>query len=224
MSKTKWMTILGVIALVSTIYLVISAGSGEELFIDEVLNSLVLAVFSESTHSFFGGITELGDTIGIAIVALITLILLWLMKRDYAGMVILLLSVGVGNEINKWVKDLVGRERPVTAELAESLSFPSGHAMVGFILYVVASYLLINHIHSVKLKWGIGILSLFIILLIGLSRIVLQDHFPTDVLGGFSMGLIWSLLWISLYGVLYKQLEKKSKYHKYIIVDKRPLP
>ena len=36
MSKTKWMTILGVIALVSTIYLVIGVRSGEELFIDEV--------------------------------------------------------------------------------------------------------------------------------------------------------------------------------------------
>jgi undecaprenyl-diphosphatase len=211
MGKTKWMTIFGIIALVSTIFLVIGVRSGEVLFIDEVLNSMVLAAFTESSHSFFGVISELGDTLGIAIVAIILLIWLWFKKRDYLGMIILLLSVGFGNEINKWVKDLVGRERPVTAELAESLSFPSGHAMVGFILYVVASYLLINHIHSVKLKWGIGILSLFIILLIGLSRIVLQDHFPTDVLGGFSMGLIWSLLWISLYGVLYKQLEKKRK-------------
>ena len=211
MSKTKWMSILGVIALVATIYLVISARSGEELFIDGALNAIVLAIFSESTHSFFGGITELGDTIGIAIVALMTLILLWLIKRDYVGMVILLLSVGLGNEINKWIKDSVGRERPVTVELAESLSFPSGHAMVGFILYFVASYLLINHINSSKLKWGIGILSFFLILLIGLSRIVLQDHFPTDVLGGFSIGLIWSLIWISVYEVLSKQLVKKEK-------------
>jgi undecaprenyl-diphosphatase len=131
-------------------------------------------------------------------------------------MVTLLLSVGLGNEINKWIKDSVGRERPVTVELAESLSFPSGHAMVGFILYFVASYLLINHINSSKLKWGIGILSFFLILLIGLSRIVLQDHFPTDVLGGFSIGLIWSLIWISVYEVLSKQLVKKRKNKRYI--------
>jgi hypothetical protein len=60
MSKTKWMSILGVIALVATIYLVISARSGEELFIDGALNAIVLAVFSESTHSFFGGLLNLG--------------------------------------------------------------------------------------------------------------------------------------------------------------------
>ena len=36
-------------------------------------------------------------------------------------------------------------------------------------------------------------------LLIGLSRIVLQDHYPTDVLGGYSIGLIWSFLWLLLY-------------------------
>ena len=216
MSKTKWMTILGVIALVSTIFLVLGVKNGEELFIDEVLESIVLALFPESSHSFFEVVTVLGDTLGIAIVAILMVVWLWLKDRDYPGMVILLVSVGLGNEINKWIKDLVGRERPVTAELAESLSFPSGHAMVGFILYVVASYFVINHIHSVKLKWGIGILSFFIILLIGLSRIVLKDHFPTDVLGGFSIGLIWSLIWISLYEVLYKQLVIKRKNKSYI--------
>ena len=216
MSQTKWMTILGVIALVSTIYLVIGVRSGEELFIDEVLEAIVLAIFPESSHTFFGVVTVLGDTLGIAIVAILMLIWLWFKKRDYPGMVILLVSVGFGNEINKWIKDLVGRERPVTAELAESLSFPSGHAMVGLILYVVASYLLINHINSIKLKWGIGIFSVLIILLIGLSRIVLQDHFPTDVLGGFSIGLIWSLLWLFLYQVLYTQLVKRRKNKSYI--------
>ena len=105
MSKTKWMTILGVIALVSTIYLVIGVRSGEELFIDEVLKAIVLAIFPESSHTFFGGVTVLGDTLGIAIVAILMLIWLWFKKRDYPGMVILLVSVGFGNEINKWIKD-----------------------------------------------------------------------------------------------------------------------
>ena len=110
---------------------------GKNFSLMKLLKTIVLAIFTESSHSFFGVVTELGDTLGIAIVATLMLIWLWFKKRDYLGMVILLVSVGFGNEINKWIKDLVGRERPVTAELAESLSFPSGHAMVGLILYVV---------------------------------------------------------------------------------------
>ena len=55
MSQTKWMTILGVIALVSTIYLVIGVRSGEELFIDEVPEAIVLAIFPESSHLILWG-------------------------------------------------------------------------------------------------------------------------------------------------------------------------
>ena len=130
--------------------------------------------YSETSYPFFNVITELGDKIGIGIIAFMMCLWLGYKKRDYMAIVILLLAVAVGNEMSKVLKDFIGRERPVTAEFAETLSFPSGHAMIGFILYFITAYFLIRHFHSVKLKWGTGIIAFILVLLIGLSRIVLR--------------------------------------------------
>ncbi len=209
MSKFKWMILLLTIAFASTIFLVMGVRNSESLALDGALNHIVLSVFSEDSYSFFRVITELGDKIGIGIVVLMVTLWLGFKKRDFVGIIVLVLAVALGNEASKWLKEVIGRERPVTAQLAESLSFPSGHAMVGLILYFITSYLLINHLNSTKLKWGIGIISLLIVLSIGLSRIVLEDHYPTDVIGGYVIGLIWSILWILFYKILRVRIEAR---------------
>ncbi|WP_428909380.1 phosphatase PAP2 family protein [Niallia sp. Krafla_26] len=216
MKKIRWMILLLVLALVSTVFLISGVRHDEHLALDEDLNQLVLSLFPEASVSFFNVVTELGDTIGIGIVALMMVIWLGFKKRDLIGIVILLLAVALGNEMSKWLKEVVGRERPVTAELAETLSFPSGHAMVSFILYFISATFLISHFKSVKFKWGTGIMAFMMVTLIGLSRIVLQDHYPTDVLGGYTIGLIWSLLWLVIYFVFSsnmknRQMKKGSK-------------
>jgi len=186
-------------AMLLSIYFIVVARSNKALLLDRVLSESVTGIFKEQTYPFFEAITKLGDTIGVIIVVLILLLLLWAKKRDYVGMLVLFIAVLLGNEVNKWLKGLVGRDRPLTAVDAESLSFPSGHAMVGLTLYMLGAYLLIRSIKTGSLKWLIGIIAFIIILLIGLSRLVLQDHFSTDVLGGFTIGIVWTMLWIFLY-------------------------
>lgn len=195
--------------MLASMLLIIAARSNEALSVDRVLSKFVIGIFKEQTYPFFEAVAELGDTVGVIIVVLIMMLILWAKKRDYVGMLVLFIGVALGNEVNKWIKELVGRERPLTAADAESLSFPSGHAMVGLILYMLGSYLLIKSIKTVSLKWLIGIIASIIILLIGLSRLVLQDHFSTDVLGGFTIGIVWTMLWIFLYEWLYVRFLKK---------------
>lgn len=211
MSGLKWKILLLLLGLTSSIYLMVEVTNSEKIKLDDNLNEFVLSVFTEKSAPFFNVITELGDIKGIAIVVFIMLIWLVFKKRDFTGVIVLVLSVALGNEWSKWLKELVGRERPVTAELAESLSFPSGHAMVGLILYFVCSYLLVKHLNSVKFKWGIAMISFIVVLLIGLSRIVLQDHYPTDVMGGYAIGLVWSILWVSAYDALHKRISYKRE-------------
>lgn len=201
MRKIKSTYILLGIALLTSIYFVIGARSKESLFLDEILTDFATSIFQESSYPFFKLVTELGDKIGIGIVVLLMLLWFWLKKRNYIGMAVFVLAVTLGNEVSKWIKELVGRERPVFVhvEAAETLSFPSGHAMVGLTLYMFIAYFLMNYVKSAKIKWGIALIAFILVLLIGLSRIVLQAHFPTDVLSGFSFGLIWTILWLFFY-------------------------
>ncbi|WP_394233246.1 phosphatase PAP2 family protein [Niallia oryzisoli] len=207
--KTKAGLIIFGIAILASIYFVIAVKSNGPLFLDSIVSEGVTGIFKGQTYPFFKAVTELGDKIGIGIIVLTMVLWLWIKKRDYFGMAVLVFAVALGNELNKWIKELVGRERPVTAIDADSLSFPSGHAMVGLILYMLAAYLVNRSIRTASLKWVIGLITVILILLIGLSRIVLQDHFPTDVLGGFTIGITWSMLWILLYEWLYKRFPKK---------------
>ncbi len=68
-------------------------------------------------------------------------------------------------------------------------SFPSGHAMVSLVIYGMLSYLLATRFHR-KRK---SILSVTILLIaaIGLSRLYLGVHWPTDVIAGYAAGLVW---------------------------------
>ena len=211
MRKAKGMFIVLGLALVTSLYFMVSARSKGPSVLDEVLADFVMSIFQEPSYPFFTMISELGDKLGIGIVALLVLLWIWLKKRDYIGMVVFVLAVGLGNEVSKWIKELVGRERPVfdQVDVAESLSFPSGHAMVGFVLYMLAAHFLAENVKSNGVKLAIGLLAFVIVLLIGLSRIVLQAHFPTDVLGGYTIGAAWTILWIIFYDWMYERFPKK---------------
>jgi undecaprenyl-diphosphatase len=160
---------------------------------------------------FFIQVSEMGDKIGIGIVALIMLVWLLLKRRNYPGAAMLALSLALANEVYKVLKDLFVRPRPDLKYLVpvEGYSFPSGHAMLGIVLYFTCAFLLIEAIKSKALKWLLSILALVVILLIGISRIILHVHYPSDVLGGYAFGFIWAAIWILLYKYFKQQYTKK---------------
>jgi undecaprenyl-diphosphatase len=184
------------------IYLLYLVTHSDSLWIDKVLAS-VLVTSNESILRLSGYFTELGSKFGIGSVALLTIIVLWIKKRDYLAMATIALAVALGNEVNKLLKDWVGRPRPELEHLDEvaSLSFPSGHAMVGSILYMLIAFFLVTYIESSKGKLMAIISCTIIILLLGVSRVVLHVHYPTDVIAGFAFGFIWAFLWMLVYEV-----------------------
>ncbi|MED4228452.1 phosphatase PAP2 family protein [Neobacillus cucumis] len=161
---------------------------------------------------FFIQVSEMGDKIGIGIVALIMLVWLLLKRRNYPGAAMLALSLALANEVYKILKDLFVRPRPDLKYLVpvEGYSFPSGHAMLGIVLYFTSAYLLIEASKSKALKWLFSILALVVILLIGISRIILHVHYPSDVLGGYAFGFIWAVIWIFLYKYFKQKFTKRG--------------
>jgi undecaprenyl-diphosphatase len=83
-----------------------------------------------------------------------------------------------------------------------TLSYPSGHAMSAISFYGFLIYLLYGFNMNKWIKWGIISLISLLILTIGISRIYLGVHFPSDIAGGFIAGLIWVSFCILIFNII----------------------
>lgn len=200
---------ISVLSLVLSIYFfAVASGEGGSSF-DTWSQQVISNLFGTSSHTFFEIISEFASKQGIGIVALLFICWLWWKKKDYTAMAVFVLAIASGNMVNKYIKDFVGRERPSTAPAEDllSLSFPSGHAMVGIILYLLIVYFLVNHLNKKSTQIMFGTIIGVLVLLVGISRNVLLAHYPSDVFGGFALGYLWTYVWI----IIYEMIGKKRK-------------
>jgi undecaprenyl-diphosphatase len=103
----------------------------------------------------------------------------------------LLLAMGGGVALNELLKAYFHRDRPTTALIYQyGLSFPSGHAMMGMCLYGCLAWLAVQH----GRHWGLAVALVCFSLSIGLTRVYLHVHYPTDVVAGFAGGAAWLVL------------------------------
>ncbi|WP_163101687.1 phosphatase PAP2 family protein [Peribacillus alkalitolerans] len=162
---------------------------------------------------FFHSMTEFGSKIVIGSGTLVLLAFLWFKKQNYVAMAMVVLAVAGGDQLNKAIKKLVERERPLIDASIDALgySFPSGHAMVGFVFYVVVAYFTTMYIKSKNWKAAIWIWASLMILIVGLSRVVLSAHYPSDVLAGYAIGCLYVLSVLKVYKELYKFMSKEKQ-------------
>ena len=74
----------------------------------------------------------------------------------------------------------------------ESFSFPSGHALGALCFYGIVAWIIIDNLESKAWQIITALVAGALILAIGLSRIYLGMHYPSDVVGGFLAGIIWT--------------------------------
>lgn len=97
--------------------------------------------------------------------------------------------------LNQVLKFWFDRPRPETAFYEQSgFSFPSGHAMIGGAFYGLFIYLIWTNVKSIFWRWIFTLLLCLWIILIGYSRIYLNVHYASDVLAGWSAGLIFLII------------------------------
>ena len=103
----------------------------------------------------------------------------------------LLASMGGGLVLNELLKAYFHRDRPTTALIHQyGLSFPSGHAMMSMAFYGCLAWLAVQH----GRHWGGAVALVCFAILIGLTRVFLHVHYPTDVVAGFAGGAAWLVL------------------------------
>ncbi|MGI9035201.1 MAG: phosphatase PAP2 family protein [Pyrinomonadaceae bacterium] len=126
--------------------------------------------------------------LGIAVVAAF-LILKW--KRALA---LFLTAVAGELVLDVTLKTFFKRVRPeafFNYPLPSSFSFPSGHALGSFCFFGILAWLVAARLENKFLKLAIWIIAALLIFIIGLSRIYLGVHFPSDVAAGYTTGLFW---------------------------------
>jgi len=144
----------------------------------------------------FRDITSLGGATVLTLMTIaVTGFLLIDGKRDAA--VLVLASVAGGVLLSGILKLGVDRPRPdLVPHLVEeyTASFPSGHAMLSAVVYLTLGGLLSRVEGPRRIKIYVLSVSLILAFLIGLSRIYLGVHWPTDVLAGWCAGATWAVL------------------------------
>lgn len=138
-------------------------------------------------------ITTIGSGIPLILMVIVAAVFLWFTKHHWS-VLFLLLATGGGQVINRLLKAYFNRDRPSVVEwghFVDTASFPSGHAMSSFIVYLTMAYLVARIAPNVALKrftWGLAIVM---VLAVGFTRMYLGVHYPTDVIGGFIAGFGW---------------------------------
>ncbi|QEG41961.1 phosphatase PAP2 family protein [Roseimaritima ulvae] len=119
------------------------------------------------------------------------------LNRSYRLMGFLLLSTGSGIAASMLMKRGFARPRPDVVEHLSAVytsSFPSGHSMMSAIVYLTLGVLLAPVLRLARLRYYVIALALLLTAMIGVSRVYMGVHYPTDVLAGWAAGLVWALL------------------------------
>lgn len=140
-------------------------------------------------------LTALGGFTILTGLTLVSLVFMLLMGRRRLP-ALTLVAIAGGMQASAWLKEFFDRPRPDLVPhgvLVTSASFPSGHAMMAAVVYLTLGVLLARTQPYLRIRLFIISLSVVITLLVGVSRVYLGVHWPTDVLAGWMVGGIWAL-------------------------------
>ncbi|WP_188691445.1 phosphatase PAP2 family protein [Pullulanibacillus camelliae] len=156
---------------------------------------------------FFGFFTYVGS-IYLALPLTLILVFYTLMIKRYMLSLLLLYNFFSVRFFNAYLKQMYQEPRPTLAHLlpASSYSFPSGHAMNAIAFFGFLAFLLVTawQTQHRRCTW-IWLIASCIIVCIGLSRIYLGVHFPTDILGGYLAGGACLMITLVLYTLFVKR-------------------
>jgi membrane-associated phospholipid phosphatase len=181
-----------IIALLA-IFIVIGAGivSGTTAGFDLMMSNFVYSLRTPTLNQIMLWVSFLGSTPFISSAVTIIVLLLWIKSRKKESLILgstLIASVAINNIL----KYSFHRLRPdiFPLENASFYSFPSGHAMNSLVFYGLIAYFVCQKIKSGFWRNTIITGTVILIIAISFSRIYLGAHYPTDVIAGFTAGLI----------------------------------
>ncbi len=150
------------------------------------------AWFEESVRD----LTALGSPVVVGLVVATVLGYLLIVQGYRAALLVVGSTLG-GQILCLLLKGFFARPRPALVPgltRAQLASFPSGHSMVAVVLYLTIGAILAESLPQRRLKLYVLSVAMLLAALVGMSRIYLGVHYPTDVLAGWAAGLSWAMV------------------------------
>ena len=195
---------LPLLAVVAVVFVVVLAG----LVTNDVTDGLDLAIIRAVRASalvaplaILRQVTELGSTTAMMVLAVVLLVSELVARRPWSG-ITGAATIGLASLGNELAKGLIARARPDLIQpivVERGYSFPSGHAALSMVGYGVAALLVARSGAPRGVKVAAAFAAGCLVALIGISRVYLGAHFPTDVLAGWLAGgaVVLILAWLS---------------------------
>ena len=203
-SKNTFGPILACLFVIAVLLLLgVAVSSGRSQPLDDAMlrafRNLNYPLHLKGTPLLTEGFLEL-STIGSSFILLLICLLsatyLFLCRRFWeASLIVLVLPLA--NSLMRAPKHFYSRARPSVVEhlqYAGGSSYPSGHAMLATAVYLTIALLLSGHVKRRSLKVFLIGIALVLSTLVGISRVYLGVHYPTDVLAGWMFGSLFA--WI----------------------------
>lgn len=180
-----------VLALVLFAWLADEVFEGDVAAFDARVRNAVHAFSSPALTALMRAFSLIGDQGLIAVFA--AAVVVFLLLRWRRATLWLVFSVAGALVLDLALKNAYHRPRPAPffGGLPHSYSFPSGHALFSFCFYGVLAGVLSARLRSPGLKVLVWALAAVLIAAIGLSRIYLGVHYPSDVLAGYLAAAVW---------------------------------
>jgi len=198
LSETRQLRTIG-LALLAVAALLLFLWLGEDVHtsrtqdVDNQVRTRVHAWASPALTRLMLRITQLGSTLTVTTLAVVTVVVFLKVKSKRAT-ILLATDLAMALVLNTFLKDVFHRPRPQPffgIPPPHTYSFPSGHALFSICFYGMLAALLSTRLKSQLGRVAVWIFAGLLVLAISFSRVYLGVHYPSDVVGGWAIALAW---------------------------------
>jgi undecaprenyl-diphosphatase len=181
------------LAFLCFVWLATQANGGHSPSFDSAIRTAVHGQASPLGTDFMLYATQLGAVVALSFLSAAVILGFLFLRLKRAAALMAANMVGAGL-LNDGLKAFFHRLRPdpfFGIAPPGDFSFPSGHSLCSFCFYGMIAALFVRRIRNGAARVAVTTAAVMIILLVGLSRVYLGVHYPTDVLGAWTLGLFW---------------------------------
>lgn len=180
---------------------------------DNQVTSIIVSFRSDALTVYFRVATDLGDRYAYVILTVMLAGYYLIRHRSWKFVLQTSLVLILASLSNIVLKRVINRSRPALEHLVtvNTLSYPSGHAMSAMAFYGFLIFLSLRYKMSRWVRYTLVTLLVLIILSVGISRIYLGVHYPSDVAAGFIGGLIWVAFCAVVFSLIDLLRKRKSR-------------